>query len=295
MLRILLAAFVVLAVAAPAQAHPHVWVTMHSELVYAPDGRITGIRHAWSFDDMFSTFASQGLESKEKGKFTREELAPLAKVNVESLKEYDYFTYATADGNKAELAEPTPDYWLDYTDQVLTLHFTLPFKTPVKAKELKVEIYDPTIFVDFSLAKDKPVQLGRRAAMQARCGPAARNDLCRRQEIERDSRRPEEYDDGVGRSVREQDSGTLSVGDASYGCAGRRAGTRFSAMILSGRRSTLAHCAFLVIGLLFLYAVIDAALAQPFGVTRAASPAEVGGFTGWILHKQAEFYRMLSG
>src|SRR5690349_10797893 len=111
-----------------AQAHPHVWVTMQTALVYAPDGSITGIRHAWTFDDMFSTFATQGLESKEKGKFTREELAPLAKVNVESLKEFDYFTYATADGKKAELAEPVPGYWLDYADQVLTLNFTLPFK-----------------------------------------------------------------------------------------------------------------------------------------------------------------------
>jgi ABC-type uncharacterized transport system substrate-binding protein len=159
MLRIVFAAFIVLAVAAPARAHPHVWVTMRTELVYAPDGRITGIRHAWSFDDMFSTFATQGLESKEKGKFTREELAPLAKVNVESLKEFDYFTYATADGKKAELAEPAPNYWLDYADEVLTLNFTLPFKTPLKAKELKVEIYDPTIFVDFSFAKEKPAQL----------------------------------------------------------------------------------------------------------------------------------------
>jgi ABC-type uncharacterized transport system substrate-binding protein len=157
--RILLIGLVVLLIAAPAHAHPHVWVTMHSELVYAPDGSITGIRHAWSFDDMFSTFAIQGLESKEKGKFTREELAPLAKVNVESLKEYEYFTYATADGTKAELTDPTADYWLDYTDSVLTLHFTLPFKKPVKAKELKIEIFDPTIFVDFSFAKDKPAQL----------------------------------------------------------------------------------------------------------------------------------------
>jgi ABC-type uncharacterized transport system substrate-binding protein len=32
-------------------------------------------------------------------------------------------------------------------------------KTPVKAKELKLEIYDPTIFVDFSFAKNKPVQI----------------------------------------------------------------------------------------------------------------------------------------
>ncbi|HET7911871.1 MAG TPA: DUF1007 family protein [Pseudolabrys sp.] len=159
LLHILFAALLGLGATSLAQAHPHVWVTMQTELVYAPDGSITGIRHAWSFDDMFSTFATQGLESKEKGKFTREELAPLAKVNVESLKEYDYFTYATADGTKAELTDPAPGYWLDYKDQILTLNFLLPLKKPVKAKELKVEIYDPSIFVDFAFAKDKPVQL----------------------------------------------------------------------------------------------------------------------------------------
>ena len=98
---------------------------------------MTGVRHAWAFDDMFSTFATQGLEAKEKGKFTREELAPLAKVNVKSLKEYDYFTYATADGKKVELTDPSRDYWLDYKDSMLTLHFTLPFKTPVKARDLQ--------------------------------------------------------------------------------------------------------------------------------------------------------------
>jgi ABC-type uncharacterized transport system substrate-binding protein len=159
LLRILLAALLSLAASSLVQAHPHVWVTMQTELVYGPDGSITGIRHAWSFDDMFSTFATQGMESKEKGKFTREELAPLAKVNVESLKEYDYFTYATADGKKAELTDPAPSYWLDYKDQVLTLNFLLPFKTPVQAKELKIEIYDPSVFVDFAFAKDKPVRL----------------------------------------------------------------------------------------------------------------------------------------
>jgi ABC-type uncharacterized transport system substrate-binding protein len=150
MLRIFFVTLAVLFIAAPALAHPHVWVTMRTELVYAPDGRITGIRHAWSFDDMFSTFAIQGLDSKEKGKFTREELAPLAKVNVESLKEFDYFTYATADGKKVALTDPTADYWLD---------FTLPLKTPVKAKELKIDIYDPTIFVDFSFDKQNPARL----------------------------------------------------------------------------------------------------------------------------------------
>jgi ABC-type uncharacterized transport system substrate-binding protein len=132
---------------------------MKSEVVYGPDGAATGIRHAWAFDDMFSAFATQGLDAKEKGKFTREELAPLAKVNIESLKEYDYFTYAMADGTKTPMNDPLPDYWLDYKDQILTLHFTVPFKTPVKAKLLKVDIYDPTIFVDFEFDKTSPVRL----------------------------------------------------------------------------------------------------------------------------------------
>src|ERR1700716_1828698 len=95
-----------------ASAHPHVWVTVKSELVYAPDGSVTGVRHAWTFDDMFSVFATQGLETKKKGEFTREELAPLAEVNVESLKEYDFFTHAKANGQKIEFKEPSAGYFL---------------------------------------------------------------------------------------------------------------------------------------------------------------------------------------
>jgi ABC-type uncharacterized transport system substrate-binding protein len=82
-------------------AHPHIWVTMSNELIYAADGSVTGVRYAWTFDDAFSVYALQGLPSKKRGVFTREELAPLAEVNVTSLKEYDYFTFAKADGEKS--------------------------------------------------------------------------------------------------------------------------------------------------------------------------------------------------
>jgi ABC-type uncharacterized transport system substrate-binding protein len=146
---------------AAAHAHPHVWVTVKSELVYAPDGTVTGVRHAWTFDDMFSVFATQGIESKKKGEFTREELAPLAEVNVTSLKEYDFFTFAKANGKKIEFEDPSADYYLDFDpkDTVLTLHFTLPLKAPVKAKDLALEVYDREFFVDFSFAEKDPVKL----------------------------------------------------------------------------------------------------------------------------------------
>ena len=141
-------------------AHPHVWVTMKSELLYASDGSATGVRHTWAFDDAFSAFAIQGLPSKRPGTFTREELAALAQVNVNSLKEYGYFTSARADGKKTPLKEPV-DYYLDYDAKrtVLTLHFTLPFKSPVKAKQLDVDIYDATFFVDMAFVEKDPVAL----------------------------------------------------------------------------------------------------------------------------------------
>jgi ABC-type uncharacterized transport system substrate-binding protein len=155
--------------AQPADAHPHVWVTMTEELLYAPDGSVTGVRHAWTFDDMFSTFATQGIAQKTKGEFTREELGPLAKVNVESLKDYAYFTYARVDGKRHKDAFLDPvDYYLDYDpkETVLTLHFTLPFKTPVKAKALEVDVYDPEFFIDFGFADKDPVRL---VAAPAQC------------------------------------------------------------------------------------------------------------------------------
>jgi ABC-type uncharacterized transport system substrate-binding protein len=151
-----------------ATAHPHVWVTATSELLYAADGSITGVRHAWTFDDMFSTYALQGIESKTKGVYSHEELAPLAQTNVESLKEFGYFTFAKADGKKQKFEEPV-DYFLEYKDGLLTLHFTLPLTTPVKSRELGLEVFDPTFFVDFKYAEKDPVRLvGAPASCQTR-------------------------------------------------------------------------------------------------------------------------------
>jgi ABC-type nickel/cobalt efflux system permease component RcnA len=53
------------------------------------------------------------------------------------------------------------------------------------------------------------------------------------------------------------------------------------------------------VAILCIMGALDAAMAQggPFGVGRPSAPAAsaFGGFSGWILAKQAEFYRALSG
>jgi ABC-type uncharacterized transport system substrate-binding protein len=141
-----------------ASAHPHVWVKATSQIMYAEDGSIKGIRHAWTFDDMFSTYAVQGINTKAKGVYTREELAPLAQLNVESLKDFDYFTFAKADGKKQKLGDPI-DYYLEYKDAALALQFTLPFKNPIRSKQFTLEVFDPTFFVDFALQEKDPIKL----------------------------------------------------------------------------------------------------------------------------------------
>jgi ABC-type uncharacterized transport system substrate-binding protein len=141
-----------------AKAHPHVWITAKSRVMYAPDGSVSGVRHAWTFDDMFSTYALQGIEQKTKGAYSREELAPLAQTNVESLKEFGFFTFARADGSKQRFLEPV-DYFLEFKDSLLTLHFTLPAKTPFKAKQLVLEVFDRAFFIDFKYADQDPVTL----------------------------------------------------------------------------------------------------------------------------------------
>lgn len=146
-----------LASATPAAAHPHVWVKASAELIYAEDGRVTGIRHRWTFDEAYSSFATQGL-GKNGAPPTREDLAELAQINTESLIEFDYFTVAKVDGKKHDFATPR-DAFMDYAGGVLTLTFTLPLKSPARpTRAMGLEVYDPTWFVSFAFEETDPVK-----------------------------------------------------------------------------------------------------------------------------------------
>ncbi|WP_020177504.1 DUF1007 family protein [Methylopila sp. M107] len=169
--RILAAALASLGVAGAAQAHPHVYVTARSELVFGLDGRMKAVRHAWTFDDMFSSMAVQGLDANGDGKYSREELAPLAETNVTSLDEYKFFTFGKAGDKRVSFAQPV-DYWAESgADGRVTLHFTLPVKdaAPEKGQPFRVEVYDPSYFVAFEFAKDNPAKLDQ---APANCGVA---------------------------------------------------------------------------------------------------------------------------
>jgi len=175
--------------AVSAAAHPHIWVTTNTTVLYE-NGAIVGLRHAWTFDEIYSEMAIEGLDKNNDGKYSREELAELAKVNIEALKEFAYFTAVKLAGEPLQVSTPT-DYYLEHklvkpaedavrapaapqtgADKiaeaaakpvpVLTLHFTLPLAKPVlaEAEAFAFSMGDASFFIAFEPAAEKPVTLG---------------------------------------------------------------------------------------------------------------------------------------
>jgi ABC-type uncharacterized transport system substrate-binding protein len=149
---ILLLALALGGLASPALAHPHVWITAKAELIYEAGGKVTGVRHAWTFDKAYSAYVTQGLDKNGDGKFSPDELQDLAKENSESLVEFDYFTVLKANGRKQDFDAPR-DYAMAHADEALTLTYVLPLKGAVTGKTMSLEVYDPTFFIAFSLAE----------------------------------------------------------------------------------------------------------------------------------------------
>jgi ABC-type uncharacterized transport system substrate-binding protein len=147
------------AAAAPASAHPHVWITVKSQLAFTPDGKVSAVVHEWVFDEMYSAFATQGL-AKPGELVKREQFAPLAQENAGSLAEIGYFTTLKIGGKPVEFGSVT-DYWMEErSDHLVEFHVTLPLKTPSSlANFVTLRVADPEYFIDFEFDDKNPVKL----------------------------------------------------------------------------------------------------------------------------------------
>src|SRR5271169_2816750 len=140
-------------------AHPHVWITVRTQIVFSPDGKVAAVVHDWVFDEMYSAFATQGL-AKPGDLVKREQFAPLAKENAGGLAEIGYFTTLKIGGKAVDFGSVT-DYWMqERPDHLVEFHVTLPLKTPTPvSKFLSLRVADPEYFIDFEFDDKDPVKL----------------------------------------------------------------------------------------------------------------------------------------
>jgi ABC-type uncharacterized transport system substrate-binding protein len=145
-------------------AHPHVWVTVEM-MVLSEKGNLTGLEYKWTFDEGYTVMALEDFKKNPDGSYDSKQLADLAKVNIDGLKEFGYFTYIVLGEQGLKLGEPQ-NYWLEHKNGSLSLIFTLPFAQPIAPKpgtDLTVLVLDATYFIAFELAKVNPVRLAKGA------------------------------------------------------------------------------------------------------------------------------------
>lgn len=148
------------AAASPASAHPHVWIEMRSDVVFNEQGQISAVNLMWTFDDAYAQMALEGLDVDKDGVYSPVELEPLTRENLDSLKDYEYFTVVRVNGEKQPMGKPR-DAGQIYSNDKLQLHFQLPLAKPVdpKSGEFVLKVYDPEFFIAFDYVKDDPVSV----------------------------------------------------------------------------------------------------------------------------------------
>ena len=157
---LLIAFGLLLATALPAMAHPHLFATMQTALMMTPDDKVKGMRIRWNFDETYTNFALEGLDTNNNGTYEPEEIQPLTDENIKNLLESYYFTFAKQFGKEIAQA-PVTVYGQAMENAKLTLWFELPFATPVdlKAGIFEVRVYDPDFYIAFDYIPEKPPQV----------------------------------------------------------------------------------------------------------------------------------------
>lgn len=136
----------------PAIAHPHVFADARLEVVASDDGNVQELRNVWRFDDMFSSSVLMDFDANTNLKLDQAELEEIGKTILESLGDYDYFTFITHDGKPVEIARPDALH-VDFQDNLLLVFFSVKPKTPLPVSgTLSFGVYDPTLYtaIDFS-------------------------------------------------------------------------------------------------------------------------------------------------
>jgi ABC-type uncharacterized transport system substrate-binding protein len=158
-LKRVLLALALLAPAAAAEAHPHIWIRASATMQFE-DGKITGIRHEWIFDDFFSNALISDFDKNKNKQFDPDEVKELEKNAFVALKEFGYFTHVKV-GGKAVTIETTRDFTPTIKDGKVIYTFVAVLPQPVdpRAAQFAAGVYDHSYYVDVEVNPQLGVKL----------------------------------------------------------------------------------------------------------------------------------------
>jgi ABC-type uncharacterized transport system substrate-binding protein len=160
---------------APAAAHPHVFIENKVAFVFDA-GKVTALRLAWAFDEVFSDSLLVQFDADGDGTFDDLESRAVGEGTLPNLKMFHYFTYIFVDGKELDPIDPAGFVASVDGNRVVTFQMNVPLPQPVDPRTvaLATEIYDREYYVQVDLAQQDPVSLEN--AGDVPCGATIRDD-----------------------------------------------------------------------------------------------------------------------
>lgn len=130
-----------------AQAHPHIFIDAKATIVFNDAGELIEIKNDWTFDEAFSVWQVQGLDTNNDGITSSEEMQELADENIKGLAEYNFYTSAGETTASLPFAS-MDDARFVFADNRSTLRFGIEPQGPYRIKnKLEIAVADPEYYV----------------------------------------------------------------------------------------------------------------------------------------------------
>lgn len=149
-------------VAAPAAAHPHLFIDVGLTILFDDAGRATGVTVEWHYDEFFtlSYLTDEGYDPDFDGVLTDDELARLTGFDMRWQAGHAGDSYALSGEVPVALSGPADPTARMEGGRIVTTH-TRRFAEPVAVTDapLVVQVYDPSFYTAYTIAFD-PVLTG---------------------------------------------------------------------------------------------------------------------------------------
>ncbi len=149
---------VALIAAPPTSAHPHIWIEAEVTFI-VDDGKLTAIRHRWTFDDFFSAYLLTEFNGKRHDALAPGTQARLKAEAFANLRDFDYFSYMRRGLDHVHLQDAS-DFTATVSKGSLSYDFTLPLRDPMPVGDqpIVLGVYEPSYYIDVILEENDPVR-----------------------------------------------------------------------------------------------------------------------------------------
>ncbi|MEO3384855.1 DUF1007 family protein [Mesorhizobium sp. CAU 1741] len=143
--------------AVPAASHPHIFAEASLEVVVTAEGAVDALRHVWRFDDLFSSTVLLEFDKNADLELDHAELETVGGVIHESLAEFGYFQFVTAQGKDVSMTAPDKIVAMYQDSQLVILFESKPAEPLELDGTVDFGVYDPTFYTAIDFYNDDSV------------------------------------------------------------------------------------------------------------------------------------------